>query len=398
MREPRGRVYLTGPFDFPWGSASARRVVGVARSCARAGYDVHVASASPDPTTTSRLDTPGDEGTVTFAGLDEFPTGGRPRHAYGWLWGMGRAAVRDLDARPERPTHVILYGGTLPYLRHLLPWCRAHRVPLLLDLVEWYDPRALPGGRWGPIAAAEGLARRLHSRAAGAIAISTLLEEALHRRGVAHVALMPPTVDLAASVPGAGSGRTGIVCGYAGTPGRKDELGLIVGAVAAAREVGADVTLEVIGPDTAEVAGLTDGPGLPPGIVVVGRLPQQDVAARVGSWDYTVLMREDKRSSHAGFPTKLVESLVAGTPVIANLTSDLGDHLVDGENGYVVPQVDRAALVHVLVRAAEADPAGRVAMRDRARATARRFDYREFAGLVRRLLDQTRGPDLRSRP
>lgn len=36
----------------------------------------------------------------------------------------------------------------------------------------------------------------------------------------------------------------------------------------------------------------------------------------------------------AGFPTKFVESITAGTPVLTNQTSDLADYLVEGEIGF----------------------------------------------------------------
>ena len=38
----------------------------------------------------------------------------------------------------------------------------------------------------------------------------------------------------------------------------------------------------------------------------------------------------------AGFPTKVVESLALGTPVITNLTSDLGFCVFDGRNGVIL--------------------------------------------------------------
>lgn len=38
----------------------------------------------------------------------------------------------------------------------------------------------------------------------------------------------------------------------------------------------------------------------------------------------------------AGFPTKFAESLSAGIPVIANITSDLGNYIIDGHTGFVL--------------------------------------------------------------
>ena len=55
---------------------------------------------------------------------------------------------------------------------------------------------------------------------------------------------------------------------------------------------------------------------------------------------------------NAGFPTKVGESMAAGVPVIANLTSDIGLYLHDGVEGVVCsddkPESCMLALVKVL--------------------------------------------------
>ena len=50
----------------------------------------------------------------------------------------------------------------------------------------------------------------------------------------------------------------------------------------------------------------------------------------------------------SGFPTKFVESLSFGRPVIANGTSDILCYLKDGYNGYVVNDFSIKSLVDTL--------------------------------------------------
>lgn len=52
--------------------------------------------------------------------------------------------------------------------------------------------------------------------------------------------------------------------------------------------------------------------------------------------DFTILLRDSKVSTNAGFPTKVSESLSLGVPVLSNLTSDLGNYIYDGRNGFVL--------------------------------------------------------------
>ncbi len=86
-------------------------------------------------------------------------------------------------------------------------------------------------------------------------------------------------------------------------------------------------------------------------------------AQLVGKADFTVLVREDRRQSNAGFPTKFVESFASGTPVIANLTSDLGQHLRDGETGLACASNDVDSLAATLRRALSLDVEAKRRMR-----------------------------------
>lgn len=64
--------------------------------------------------------------------------------------------------------------------------------------------------------------------------------------------------------------------------------------------------------------------------------------------DFSIFVRPDRRSSHAGFPTKLAESLAAGTPVITNNTGDIGLYLKDGENGFLLKDGTQKSVKDVL--------------------------------------------------
>ena len=39
---------------------------------------------------------------------------------------------------------LILYHGYTPFVIRLLKWCRKNRVPLIADVVEWYDAASSP--------------------------------------------------------------------------------------------------------------------------------------------------------------------------------------------------------------------------------------------------------------
>ncbi|MFI7521411.1 glycosyltransferase [Micromonospora globbae] len=391
-------VAYAGPFRFPWGEAGSRRVWGNAQSLALSGRRVVVLSGEHGPETPEEL--PGVEAGVSIrhVGVGELPRPDEPLLAKSlqWLVRAGRRTADWLDAQPNRPSHVIVYGGGMPYMVHLRRWCRRNGVPVLTDVVEWYSPKQLLGGRFGPLHLSAKVALRYHyPRCHGVIAISSFLESYYRDRGCA-VVRVPPTLDVRAlgaapvTPPAPAPGRR-VRLVYAGSPGRKDLLAETIRGVDLAALDGCDVSLDVIGPSPDEVTRELGAPP-PPSVRVRGRVPQQEVAGLLRGADFSILMREPARFAQAGFPTKFCESLANGTPVIANLTSDLRDHLHDGVEGLVLPDHTATSLRRALHRAADLSAEARAAMRRAAyeRAVAS-FDVRAHAAALDDLLTRLEG-------
>ena len=68
-----------------------------------------------------------------------------------------------------------------------------------------------------------------------------------------------------------------------------------------------------------------------------GRLEHKAALELLKTADFSIFYREDNRMTRAGFPTKFVESISCGVPVITTETSDLKKYLRDGRNGLVIP-------------------------------------------------------------
>lgn len=348
-------VAYVGPFQYPQGGAAARRVLGMAESLSLAGYDVVVASGAGESGRDGATLVAQSEG-VSYCLLGErvaehWP---RPLRRFRYAW-MGARTVEWLASQPTPPAAVILYSGYTPYLQRLLPWCRDNDVRLLFDAVEWYEPEH----RWQYLASPyqwniEWAMRRLVPKVDGVIAISQYLADYYRQRGVP-VAIVPPTTS--AIAPGDWQpGETLRLC-YAGTPGHKDDLASVLEAVARLVANGAPIVLTVAGPDRPQVLRLLDGAdgGERPWLRTPGMLGFTEVQRLVGGADFSILARRPCRTSQAGFPTKFVESFACGTPVIANLTSDLHLHLREGETGLVSVAADAESIEQTLQRALALD-------------------------------------------
>jgi glycosyltransferase involved in cell wall biosynthesis len=377
-------IAYVGPFRFPWGQPGSRRVYGNARALAAAGHRVIVCSGENGPPVPELIEA-GESDQVWHAGLGELHRGDASvaTKALNLLVAQGAKTVRWLEGQAVKPSHVIAYGGYAAFMGRLIPWCRRNRIPIVADVVEWYEAAHLPGGRFGPFALSTEIAMRWqYPQCDGVIAISTFLENYYLKRG-SRVIRVPPTLDVGnRSAPRAASSCDRLNLVYAGTPGRKDLLVNILRGINAVDPAGRSVSLRVLGISHEQVRRLMQpGEAVAAGVSVIGRVPQPDVAREYESADFSVLLRPPLRYATAGFPTKLVESCAAGVPAILNATSDIGGYVRDGVEALHCADHTPEAFAVAVRRALGLTPAERSAMGVAARSAAERcFDFRNYSG------------------
>lgn len=383
------------PFPYPWGQAGSRRVDGISRSIAATGRDV-VVIATPGP---DSRDGAGPHlvvtDTVTGGSVRTIAREALPANPLRRQWAHHVSGARDaLDLIDQvsatLPSHIVTYGTLATPLVQVLRWGRSHGVPVLADVVERYSPVQFGTG---PLSPGYGLStagfQLLAPRVDGVIAISRHLQSHFAARGVPTVRV-PPTADLSQIPVGEPAGDT-MRFGYFGSPGRKDLLDVVVESFVRVRRASGrdDLRLIIGGPGTRKVLASRAADEFE-GVQFLGRVPQQEVSKVLGSLHATVLARPPARYAQAGYPTKVVESLSAGTPVVCNLTSDLNEVIYDGETGWVAsgPTVDEMAVA--LSRAVAAGPEGLREMRQRARAVAEEhFDSGRYVESLGAFLEVT---------
>lgn len=379
----RPRIAYVGPTPFPDGGAAARRMLGNALSLREAGFEVVFGAG--------QLPRAGSAAPEEYAGFAVHPVGERTAERFPTLlkhllyFAMGKKTLRWLETLQPAPVAVILYSGYTPFFLRLLPWCARRGLPLVFDAVEWYDTAGMPGGVFSPYRWNIELAMRYYSpRAKHIIAISRFLEAYYHEKGCATVRI-PPTLDTHAVTPNLEPTTAGpLVIGYTGTPGRKDLFNNMLEGILRLDPQGTRVQLRVAGVSAAQMTafpamqsrGLT---AVPPCVRTGGKIPHAEALALVRDADFSVLLRPPARYAQAGFPTKVVESLALGTPVICNITSDLGEYIEDGAEGILCADYQPESLMAAMERALALPVAERRAMRVAARARAEAaFDYRQY--------------------
>ncbi len=291
-----------------------------------------------------------------------------------------------------REWDVILTSGvTDSTLKLLKKYSKKNNIPLVYDAVEWYSPGQFRFGKFEhAYIQNDRVNRKKIVSPMRVIAISTYLEKHFVSKGVPSVRI-PVIFDVDKTECNKNTVRDKTVFMYAGSPGKKDYLATIVEgfSLLAVGSADPDFELRIVGVTKEQLTSLCDVKqqhieALGDKLKCYGRVPRQEVIRLLGEADFTVLMRsEEQRYAKAGFPTKFVESLSTATPVITNLTSDLGLYLEDGINGFAVRDCSPSALTDKLHEALELSYDERVLMQKNARKTAEeKFDYKLYSEVL----------------
>ena len=181
---------------------------------------------------------------------------------------------------------------------------------------------------------------------------------------------------------------------YAGQAGKKDYLHVMLAAMALlSDEERKKFKFHILGCTAQQMIEIGISKEtldmLAPCLEIYGRVPREKVLDVLKMTDFTILMRsETQRYAKAGFPTKAVESLSHSTPMIANLTSDLGKYLSEGYNAFVVSDCSALSLAQALRKALSLSTDERVQMCQNAYETASgQFTLEQFTPQLRAVIE-----------
>lgn len=280
----------------------------------------------------------------------------------------------------------IVLGNPEYEVKWLLKEKRLTGIPVIPDVVEWYDFSRFIG----PFAIYKFLKNRITLRywnvqCRNLICISTLLEKYYKGRkcNVIRIPTILNTQDFLADLNARDSSER-IVIAYAGSPAKKDLILNMAKAIAClSKEERRKVQLNIYGTDLEGFRrlGLDEKilNSLGESLKCFGRVSHSEVKRQLAVADYTVLLRPNKKYANAGFPTKVGESMAMGVPVIANITSDLGKYLHDGIEGIICDDESPEACAKAIRKALSIDESQRKMMRKNARRQAEEsFDYRNY--------------------
>lgn len=366
----KGTVLYIGGFELPDKNAAAHRVLNNAKILRDIGYN------------------------VKFLGVDKSNNGSKIKEqdVQGFeYWAIPRAKstmselryyfsisfFKKMIKKNNDVKIVICYNYQSGAFLRIKSYCKKNNIKLIADCTEWYTSA-------NKIRSIDSNIRMsyIQKNIDGVICISSYLES--YYKNHIHTILLPPLVDKSEEKWGYESidfGDNKLHFVYSGTPGKnKDKLNLIIDVL---DELSNGFRLHIIGiskeqylsayPEHADnlekLSGIVD---------FVGRVSHTESFKYVKSADFVIFIRESTRTNNAGFPTKYVESSSAGTPVITTKTSDLGEYIKQGENGFIIDGYDKKAIYEALEKVMMLSENEMSAIKEYCRAHKDDFDYKKF--------------------
>lgn len=367
------KAFFITSFAFPRYDAGATRITMLAKALRGQGYEVELCGMGDD---------------VQFDGivcrtLNPYRSN-RICNSIAWRL-IGMTAVAYVKSIIDDADVIVASFLPSSVVEKIKALCCEADVVFAVDCTEWFTPEEFPHGvnDAGYIDHLRLLTEVIDSDVK-VIAISSYLEDYFTEKGCS-VLRVPSVLDneeLAPDLP-VGLQSSAISVMYAGSPAVKDSLGVVLDSIDLLdRDVLGRISFSFYGVSEDDLLHYAKkGTALPACVHAYGRVSRKDVIAALKNADFTILMRDPSmKFAQAGMPTKVTESLGCGTPVIANITSDLGEYLVDGLNSIVVRNFSAEACAFALERAASLSVADRSSMRREALKSMRcGLDYRVYS-------------------
>lgn len=292
-----------------------------------------------------------------------------------------RKVAQDIGGASEIAAICIYQQLSPPTTRYIMRYCKRNGIKLFFDIVEFQTISQQSLFTFFQFYLPNWMTVKRFSKKAKTLAISTYLSNLLN--GQKSKAMYVPfffnmeeaNIDEGKSLR-LQDGTIELV--YAGCPSRgRDSLANVIKGLACLNEKErAQFHLTIAGANEEQIKAL----GLSEKELkqslshcsYLGTVPHEEALNLIKRAAFTLYMKPaKKRFSKAGFPTKVSESLMMSTPVIFNLSGDVGVYLQDGQNAIECRNDSPLAFAEGLRKVLALDQTKYISMARNAFATAK---------------------------
>lgn len=366
------KLLMVTDLSFP-GSAMASRLLAFIKLFYCLGYDVHLIAGKSDELESGKI----------YKGTDfsyEIVSSNRSDRLMTYLGNENLIKAVDKYVGENHVDYIFSTSLNALY-RKLLKLCRKKNIKLILEQCEWYDPSSFGmGERDIRYRRFNKNIKKYYKDADYIISISRLLDD--YYRGIGAKSIRIPSItDVISKPKNYDIDGEKIKLVFTGNTSNSKEL--IVPVLEALNEYKEKIELHIYGSSMNGLRKHVNNDvlidNLNDCLFVHGVIKQEEVEKVLLDCNYQIFIRPKRRSSDAGFPTKLCESMSVGTPCIINDTGDISLVLRDGKNGFMVDGNDTESVKRAFERIVNLDSDSYRQMRMMARRDAESFfDYRNY--------------------
>lgn len=380
----KGTIVYLGAFRFPDKDAAAKRVLGIGYALREEGYRVVFAGGE-----IGLCETKYTQGFEYYSQneLDRSISG-----IYNKISNFFDAGNNTINWLSEFSKHtpinnIIVYNSSNVFVKKIFKFCKKNNIELIPDVTEWYKSAHLPGGKYGLVALDNSIKMNFtYPKFNKMIVISNYLKNH-YKNSVKNIVVVPPLIfnkQIFLESPSIQTEYVNIL--YAGSPGRKDNLYKIVKLIQENQAQLKRLQLHIAGITQAQFEKVNFLKVTAQNINFKGRISPEEVMKLYREAQFSIIIRPKKRYANAGFPTKFVESLSAGVPVIATRTSDLDDFLMNGINGFLLESFDEKELKEILQTVVDLTAQQILTLKTNAKKTSTEFEFEQFKIKLSKLL------------
>jgi len=334
----KGTVLYIGGFELPDKNAAAQRVVGIAKGLRELQYEVVFLNSvkNKDNKVISEKE---------YFGLKCYEYGRESDKDYLFT---GKTTLSYIDK--ISPDIVIAYNYPGIALERIRRNCKKMKIKCFADATEWYQVRT-GNFVYRVIKTFDTYYRMrfVQKKLDGVIAISRFLFD--YYNSSVNTVLIPPTVDISDEKWNIDVSKddSAVSFIYAGSPSaQKERIDLIVESINNLN-LNKHVRLNIVGITREQFINIYNWKkDITDRVIFWGRIDHNEVIKLTKRSDWAIIIRDNNFVVNAGFPTKLVESISSGTPVIINRFSNVEDYL-NNDNSILIK--DSSSIVSAIAKA-----------------------------------------------
>lgn len=324
-------ILLISQYKFPEGDAGAVRVYNMGIALQQIGYSVIVIGLGKDVKSNKINNYNG----ILYTTL---------RTNNKWnsylLYNFRLCKLLKRLKRTNNIKGIILGTSFIDVFLFLKYYCLYKKIILIKDVVEWYSPKQFKNGKFAFEYIQKNIENKyLINRNIRVIAISKYLEQyyLLKQCKVVRIPIFFNTNEYKFIK----KTNTKLVLIYAGSPGKKDYLSLFLEGLNLLNNNDLEkINFKIIGVNKRQLLSIIKVDvyeKIKNSLTIYGNISREHVIQNLIDSDFSILLRDpNSRYAKAGFPSKVIESLLCGTPIICNYSSDLSFFLIDGYNSIIV--------------------------------------------------------------